>query len=110
MPDTVTFSKQSNSGLDVRCLKSLPSERGDFTAVRDSPLTTLKVLRTMSLRTFRLKALKTFKAPREARARLWLRMADDTFSEIGTDGRDDSGDLSWWGLEDGSEVLLFVEK
>jgi tubulin-specific chaperone E len=77
-------------------------------AVDSPPPTTLKILRTMSLRTFRMKILKTFKAPRGAKARLWLSMADNSLAEVDV-GQDDTGDLTWWGLEDGAQVFLFVD-
>ena len=65
----------------------------------------LKVLPTMSVRTLRLKLAKAFRLARseQAAVRLWLRMPQNAYAELEAD---DGRDLSWWGLEDGSEVVL----
>lgn len=83
-----------------------PGEKVASVAAASSS-TNLKVLRTMSLRTFRAKVSKTFKASRDARLRFWLGMSDDSLAEVDV-SNDESGDISWWGLEDGAQVFLFI--
>lgn len=63
----------------------------------------------MTIRAFRLKVTKTLKIPKEQQGsvRLWLRMPDGWTTEISLT-ENDSYDLSWWGLENGSEVILYV--
>ena len=67
---------------------------------------TVKVLPTMSVRALRLKLAKSFKLPKsdQSNCRLWLRMPQDAYAEM--EVTDDGHDLSWWGLENGSEVVL----
>lgn len=61
----------------------------------------------MTLKTLRLKILKSLKLPRkpsDATTRLWLKMDDGGLAEL--DGADDV-DLTWWGLEDGANVFFY---
>lgn len=60
----------------------------------------------MTMRTFRMKLAKTFKLSKTEQAglRLWLKMPDATYAEM--EVADDSHDLDWWGLEDGSEIAV----
>lgn len=69
----------------------------------------LRVLPSMNVRTFYLKVVKSFKIPKAAQAsmKLWLRMPDDNVVEI---DRDDNHDLDWWGVENGVEMFVLVEK
>ncbi|EKM55323.1 uncharacterized protein PHACADRAFT_173426 [Phanerochaete carnosa HHB-10118-sp] len=71
---------------------------------------TLKVLPSMSMRTFRMKIAKSFRLDKaeQPRLRIWLRMTDGTFSEL--DVAEDTHDLAWWGLEDSSEIILVTCK
>ncbi|KAH9857205.1 hypothetical protein C2E23DRAFT_806938 [Lenzites betulinus] len=66
----------------------------------------LRVLSTMSVRTFRMKAMKAFKIPREKQGamRLWMVLPDGHFVEMSEEyaGRD----LSWWGVEEGTAFVL----
>ena len=67
---------------------------------------TLRVLSTMTVRTFRLKALKTFKIPRaqQSVAKLWMLLRDGQFVEMDEEyaGRD----LSWWGVEEDTLCVI----
>ncbi|KAI0647367.1 hypothetical protein C8Q79DRAFT_908297 [Trametes meyenii] len=66
----------------------------------------LRVLSTMTVRTFRLKALKAFKVPRpqQSAIRLWMVVPDGHFVEMDEEyaGRD----LSWWGAEEGMTFVI----
>jgi len=62
----------------------------------------------MSVKLFRLKILKTFRSTRPVSVDLWLKMNDGTFVQVTRDREDD--DLSWWGIEDGSEVFMFLHQ
>jgi hypothetical protein len=60
----------------------------------------------MSLRTFRLKIRKLIGSTILAcDIELWLKMGDGTLVQM--DGQDDQ-DLAWWGLDNDSEVLFYV--
>lgn len=79
-----------------------------------SPPIAVRVLPTAPLRHLRLKLLKSFKAPRGAKADVWLKMADGKFSELGGGGMGDEGaeegrEVEWW-LEEGSELAVFIKK
>jgi len=71
----------------------------------------MRVLPTMTIRTFRLKIIKFLKIPKNQQRNmsLWLKFPDETLSEIKTDGHDDSYDLAWWGMEDGADVVVHVD-
>ena len=60
----------------------------------------------MTVRTFRLKALKTFKIPRaqQSVAKLWMLLRDGHFVEMDEEyaGRD----LSWWGVEEDTLCVI----
>lgn len=73
-----------------------------------TPPTAMRVLPTMTMRTFRLKLCKTLKIPKpkQASVKLWLVMPDNRISEI--DNEQSTHDLSWWGIENGSSVLVYV--
>jgi len=63
----------------------------------------------MPLRLVRLKLLKSLKAPRGAKAELWERMVDNSFSRIGDpNGSDDAREIEWW-LKEGDEVAVCLE-
>ncbi|CAL1705710.1 unnamed protein product [Somion occarium] len=67
--------------------------------------TALRVLPSMSMRAFHLKVAKSFKLPKGTQAlKVWLKMPDDALIELPSE--DDTHDLSWWGIEDGSGVIL----
>ena len=78
--------------------------------------TILRVLPTMTVRAFRMKVTKSLKIPKaqQGSLRLWLRMPDGWISELTASSnfadqqQRDSYDLSWYGLENGSEVILYV--
>jgi len=63
---------------------------------------TFHILPTMSLRTLRMKIRKVTK--RKADMVLWLKMDDGTFSELHAD--EDSRELGWLGLENGSSLVF----
>ncbi|PSR83046.1 hypothetical protein PHLCEN_2v5850 [Hermanssonia centrifuga] len=62
----------------------------------------------MSMRAFRLKVAKSFKVPKteQGTMKLWLNMPDGILVEL--DNSEDIHDLSWWGLDDGSELVMFT--
>ncbi|KIP12320.1 hypothetical protein PHLGIDRAFT_98272 [Phlebiopsis gigantea 11061_1 CR5-6] len=66
----------------------------------------LRVLPSMTMRTFRMKLAKTFKLTKaeQASVRMWIRMPEGTYTEV--DLTDDNHELDWWGLEDGSEIAV----
>ena len=67
---------------------------------------TLRVLPSMTMRPFRLKVTKSCKLPKSATQSftLWLKMPDGALAELPS--QDDSHDLSWWGIENDSELIL----
>lgn len=71
----------------------------------------LRVLPTMLLRTFRLKAFKSIRAPTDklnkTSIELWLKMKDTSFAIMDRDH--DEFDLGWWGLEDGSDIYAYLK-
>ncbi|KAH9951861.1 hypothetical protein B0H21DRAFT_714574 [Amylocystis lapponica] len=69
--------------------------------------TSLRVLPSMSVQTFRMKVVKSLKIARTATVKLWLRMPDGNLAEI--DNTQDNRDLDWWGVEGGSDMILYVE-
>jgi hypothetical protein len=84
------------------------SKPDNTTSNLDFPATfaILRVLPSMSLRTFRLKIRKLMGSTISAGdIELWLRMGDGTLVQMG--GQDDQ-DLAWWGLDNDSEVLFNV--
>lgn len=68
----------------------------------------LRVLPTMSLRTFRLKIAKSLglRKAEQITMKLWLTMPGSAVASL--DETQDTQDLSWLGLEDASEVLVYV--
>ena len=60
----------------------------------------------MTMRMLRLKLAKTFKLSKaeQAEVRIWLQMPDRAHAEL--DLADDNHELDWWGLEDGSEIVV----
>lgn len=88
-----------------------PAGKPSLAAINLSPASTpLRVLPTMTLRTFRLKLAKALKfklsRTQTEEMRLWLVMPDSSLGEITSERETD--DLSWWGVEDGSEIVLYV--
>ncbi|KAJ7461535.1 hypothetical protein FB451DRAFT_1268490 [Mycena latifolia] len=73
--------------------------------LKDAERITLRVLPTMTLRALRLKVCKTMKysAPRTAIS-LWLQMQDGSCVPLDSDR--DSQDLSWLGIESGSNIIF----
>ena len=69
----------------------------------------LRVLPSMTLRTFRLKVAKSFKAGKAAQKTLglWIKMQDGTFAALNT--ADDTLDLAWLGVEDSSDIVLYLD-
>jgi hypothetical protein len=66
----------------------------------------LRVLPSMSLRVLRIKILKTLGMPRNAFIDLWLKMTDGNYVQIPSEH--DAQDLSWWGIENGSDVFVYI--
>ncbi|KAH8117073.1 RNI-like protein [Phellopilus nigrolimitatus] len=82
-----------------------------------SPPSTLRVLPTMTMRVFRLKLMKALKLAsgrREAHQGFqphlgaWLMMDGDDLTEL--DFAQEARDLAWWGVRDGSRVLVCTEE
>lgn len=75
-----------------------------------SPPITVRILPTAHLKHLRLKLLKSLKAPRGAKAELWLKMADGKFAQLAdTDegGADEDKEVEWW-LENDSDLAVYV--
>lgn len=69
----------------------------------------VRILPTAPLRTVRMKLLKSLKAPRGAKADLWVRMLGGVYSRIGeSDGSDEGREIGWW-LDEESEVVLCLQ-
>jgi hypothetical protein len=52
-----------------------------------------------------IKALGVGKNPRNRDATyVWLRMGDDTLAPL----QDDEQELGWWGIENGSHVVIYI--
>lgn len=75
-----------------------------------SKMVTLKILPTMSLRTFRLKVFKSLKAPEQKVTKtgveLWLKLRDGKYASM--DNGQDTQELDWWGVENGSDVYVYL--
>ncbi|KAH9901505.1 hypothetical protein C8Q73DRAFT_678068 [Cubamyces lactineus] len=108
MPDTL-----SNRLINVRVYhatsappRSLPPAEVENYLRECRANVSLRVLSTMTVRTFRLKALKTFKIPRaqQSVAKLWMLLRDGHFVEMDEEyaGRD----LSWWGVEEDTLCVI----
>lgn len=95
-----------------QCFNTPPLDARDVDAwllqqSRSAVQSRLRVLPTMSLRTFRLKIAKSIKIKvnvSKTVMRLWVKMRDESFAELQCD--QDAQDLSWWGLENGSDILF----
>ncbi|KZV65417.1 hypothetical protein PENSPDRAFT_655794 [Peniophora sp. CONT] len=69
----------------------------------------VRILPTAPLRTVRMKLLKSMKAPRGAKADLWVRMVGGVYRRIGeSDGSDEGREIDWW-LDEESEVVLCLQ-
>jgi hypothetical protein len=84
----------------------MPSSR-QLEAYKQMLPVSLRVLPTMPTRIFRQKISKTFKVIGCGRVDLWLRMNDDTLIEMAQN--DDDRDLSWWGIDNGSDIFTYFE-
>lgn len=83
---------------------SPPENDATFTSSKPMPL---RVLPTMTLRTFRLRVCKAMKcSASETAVTLWLRMDDGLLVEL--DGDRDLQNLGWVGLENGSEIVFHI--
>lgn len=62
----------------------------------------------MKLGLFRLKVIKALGAGKSSRnrdaTRVWLRMGDDTLVPL----QNDDQDLGWWGIENGSHIVVYI--
>lgn len=77
------------------------------------PPSALRVLPTMAMRLLRLKLLKFLKLPvdrahQEGSIEIWIVMDDDGLTKL--DLEDESRDLAWWGMQDGSHIVVFTMK
>ncbi|KAI0723930.1 hypothetical protein C8T65DRAFT_734439 [Cerioporus squamosus] len=82
-----------------------PNESASYLGQCKSELT-LRVLSTMSVRTLRMKLIKSFKIPkaRQGSVRLWMVLPDGHFVELDEDfaGRD----LAYWGVDEDTQFVL----
>jgi hypothetical protein len=69
--------------------------------------TSLRVLSTMKLGLFRLRAMKAL-GRKNLRNRddihVWLRMGDDTLALL----QNDDQELGWWGIESNSDIVVHI--
>jgi len=81
---------------------SPPDERQDHPTTQ----TSLKVLATMKLATFRAKLIKALRVPRSVSrdmVQVWLHV-EDGFVEL----NDDDHSLDWYGIDDGSNLFVYI--
>jgi len=101
------------SELNIHRCNLRPPEKSNAGSLSSeiSTTITLQVLPAMLVRTFRSKVCKCLKTPQQKLAQvvveLWLKMQDDTLAVI--DRKQDGYDLSWWGLENGSDVYVYLD-
>ncbi|KAL4248489.1 hypothetical protein ABKN59_007766 [Abortiporus biennis] len=77
------------------------------------PPINLSVLPTMTTRSFRLKLIKSLKISKKEQSMfsISLKMPDGNLQEIcGIGDSSDSFDLDWWGLEDGSDIVICIQE
>ena len=76
------------------------------------PPTTVRVLPTMEMRSFRLKLLKALKVAADVVLRgdidVYLVMDDDRLTKL--DMIQERRDLAWWGIQDGSHVVVLAQE
>ena len=76
------------------------------------PPTTVRVLPTMAMRTFRLKLLKALKVAADVTRRgdvdVYLVMDDDRITKL--DMIQETRDLAWWGIQNGSQVVVLAQE
>lgn len=97
-------NKLSNSLITVNVYRCLT--RPDKDQRHTNKLTQIKTLPTTKIAVFRLQLTKALKLPRSVgrnMVEIWLCM-EDGFVEL----CDDSHDLSWFGIENGSDVFVTV--
>lgn len=68
--------------------------------------TPLRVLPTMTVKVFRLKARKVFKVAPQANLSVWVMMPDVTWVEIRAES--DRQELDWVGLEEGTNIACCI--
>ncbi|KAJ3515736.1 hypothetical protein NLJ89_g1578 [Agrocybe chaxingu] len=99
-----TQDKLSNHLINLQLYPYSEFMQRKGSAFPDIPKATLRVLPTMSLRIFRLKACKTLKLDvRRTNLTCWLRMRNGSLSKLGEEY--DSRELDWLGIEDGSQIV-----
>ncbi|TFK94748.1 RNI-like protein [Polyporus arcularius HHB13444] len=82
-----------------------PNERERYLGECKSELT-LRVLPTMSVRTLRMKLMKSFKIPKaqQSSVRLWMALPDGHFIEL--DEEFTGRDLAYWGVDADTQFVL----
>lgn len=85
-------------------LDAAPPQTGLPQASKQTPL---RVLKTMNLRTFKAKVMKSLKIPQTKSIRLWFFVE----GEHGTGSLEMEGerDLEWWDISEGSKIGVLVE-
>lgn len=77
---------------------------GSLIPEHSTPPTVIKALPTMKLHTLQQKLRKTFKVSPKTEMNLYLEMSD-TVAELESG---DLRDLVWWGLEEGSNLFVYI--
>lgn len=113
------FTNVGNTDIKIHYLPSenksadvlrLPSVSAKALVAQLPPPTELRVLPTMSLKLLRLKILKALRLPLDRKASnvenmdTWLIMNDDKLTKLDMD--QENHDLSWWGIQSGSEIVV----
>jgi len=99
-----------DSDPDITTQIALNVHRISISLAKGSPIpehstpTIIKALPSMKLQTLQQKLRKTFKVPPKAEMNLYLEMSD-TIAELESG---DSRDLIWWGLDDGSNLFVYI--
>ncbi|KAH7107600.1 RNI-like protein, partial [Auriculariales sp. MPI-PUGE-AT-0066] len=99
-------SKLGDKMIEVRLLilGKLPPDAADLTS---SKITTLRVLKTMSMRVFFKRAAKALGMAAQKNIRLWLVIEGE--QGVGAMELDSARDLEWCGVEDKSKIGVFAQ-
>ncbi|PPQ98840.1 hypothetical protein CVT24_003394 [Panaeolus cyanescens] len=104
-PDEVD-QKPTTEKLSDKLIELLLYQKAD--PIAPSPVASIRVLPTMSVRNLRMKIAKTVKAGR-ASLQCWIQNpGSGTWSEL--DKNDDGKDLAWFGMEHGTTVAYKITK
>lgn len=90
------------TGVIVQRSANNPTNQHDLMHTINPPIS-IKVLKSMRLSTFRLKLIKSLKIPRREAIQVWLKLRDG-YVMLDNDGHD----LEWYGIEDGTHLVLYT--